>query len=375
MPDTIPAPRRTSPSFAQRNWVGRNFLVGIRHAEWQRLCAENEIDGSFRGRAAVLGLLSRFNSMMARREEERYGAAIAATEIKHPPVFLLGFWRSGTTHLHQLLGRDPRFGYVSTLQAIHPSTSLVSAGVFGRRGTRQRPMDGVQVGSGTPQEDEFAIASRSLASPFLGYVFPRRSAYYDKYLTFDEAGPEEIARWKDALLWTMKKATYLSGGRQLILKSPPHTARVRRLQELFPKAKFVHLHRHPVDVLRSHLSLDESIGWNSYLQIPAHDALAEAALRRYGLMFNALFRDVPAIPRGQYFETSYKELTARPLDVLEAMYGALGLPDFGEVRPGLAAYFAAQPAYVRQEKAPLAAGMQERILDVAGESMARWGYK
>lgn len=372
-PATSPGPAR--PSFAQRNWVTRNFLVGIRHPEWRRLREANAIDDAFRGRAAVLGLLSRFNTLAARREEARFGTAIAATEIRHPPVFLLGFWRSGTTHLHQLLGRDPRFGYVSTLQAIHPATSLVTGSLFGRRGTRQRPMDGVQVGSGTPQEDEFALATSSLASPFLGYVFPRRSAFYDRYLSFDDVGSAELTRWKAALLWTLKKATYLNGGRPLVLKSPPHTARVRLLRELFPDARFVHIHRNPFDVFRSHFSLNESIGWNTYLQIPDEAELVEDVLRRYRLMFGALFRDQGRIPRGRFFETSYRALIADPLAVLEELYGVLDLPSFAQIRPAFASQFAAQPAYVRQEKPSLAPGLTDRIAAAAGESMERWGYR
>jgi hypothetical protein len=38
------------------------------------------------------------------------------------------------------------------------------------------------------------------------------------------------------------------GHKPLLIKSPVHTARVRRMLKLFPKAKFVFIHRHPLQV-------------------------------------------------------------------------------------------------------------------------------
>jgi hypothetical protein len=36
------------------------------------------------------------------------------------------------------------------------------------------------------------------------------------------------------------------GTKPLLIKSPVHTARVRLLLKLFPKAKFIYIHRHPL---------------------------------------------------------------------------------------------------------------------------------
>ena len=48
----------------------------------------------------------------------------------------------------------------------------------------------------------------------------------------------------------LRKLT-LKYGRPLVLKSPPHTARIRLLLGLFPDARFVHIHRDPYVVFRS----------------------------------------------------------------------------------------------------------------------------
>lgn len=41
-----------------------------------------------------------------------------------------------------------------------------------------------------------------------------------------------------------------AGGKPLVVKSPVHTARVRLLLRLFPRARFIYLHRPPLDVLQ-----------------------------------------------------------------------------------------------------------------------------
>ena len=40
-----------------------------------------------------------------------YGAKVRAQELNDEPVFVLGHPRTGTTHLHNLLSKDPRFAY------------------------------------------------------------------------------------------------------------------------------------------------------------------------------------------------------------------------------------------------------------------------
>ena len=365
----------TEIPFHHRWSIGRHLLGGITRANWIRLCRENEIDQIFRGRAALLGLLSHFNSFAAQKENLRFGASIDRTAIAEDPVFIIGHWRSGTTYLHQLLSLDPRFGFVTTLQAIHPETSFVLAPLLGRRELQRRPMDNIRQGPHTAQEDEFAIATRSLCSPFLGYVFPRRAEHYDRFLTFDEAAEPEIAAWKAALLHTVRKASFAAGGRRLILKSPPHTARIRLLLELFPRAKFVYLHRHPVDVFQSTLELNNTLAWHSYLQKPPERAdLIDSALRRYRILHEAFLRDEPLIPAGNLAALSYRDLTERPLASVSGLYAKLGLASFDFFSARLGTHLAEQTKHVPKARAPLSADLVRKLRQIAGTSFARWFY-
>lgn len=61
------------------------------------------------------------------------------TEVKRrklppsdPPVFILGHWRSGTTHLFNVMSRDPQFAWVDPIASGMPWDFCCSAGFYGR---------------------------------------------------------------------------------------------------------------------------------------------------------------------------------------------------------------------------------------------------
>lgn len=121
--------------------------------------------------------------------------------IDAPPLFVIGHWRSGTTHLHNLLAKDSaQFACPSTYQVANPHTFLgteawrprLYAGLL----SQTRPMDNVALSFDTPQEDEFALALVTLRSFYLGAVFPRRAAYYDRYLTFEGVPAADVTEWR-----------------------------------------------------------------------------------------------------------------------------------------------------------------------------------
>jgi hypothetical protein len=91
---------------------GAGFLTGITLGPWLRVLRENRfvVDPPYWGRAASVTLWSLSNTPLAACERWLYGRKVSATKVD-PPLFILGIWRSGTTHLHNLLARDDRFAY------------------------------------------------------------------------------------------------------------------------------------------------------------------------------------------------------------------------------------------------------------------------
>src|SRR6476661_4351039 len=93
-------------------WFGPGMLGGITFGDWARLLCDNRFDVPPRRllRAMAITVQSAQNSVMKRIDDLRYGAAVGDAEVS-PPLFVLGHWRSGTTHLHNLLAVDERFAF------------------------------------------------------------------------------------------------------------------------------------------------------------------------------------------------------------------------------------------------------------------------
>lgn len=293
------------------------------------------------------------------------------------PIFLLGHWRNGTTHLHNLIALDERFAFPTTYQALFPHSFLSCE----RVGTkllelflpRNRPMDNVEMKGSAPQEDEFALAVLSLRSPLLGWVFQRKRAHYDQFLTLNEISPDDLERWRNELLRFMQKLTWRYD-RPLVLKSPPHTARIRRLLEMFPDAKFVHIHRNPFAVFQSCRRMFQVNFQMDALQIAPTEALDDWILGQYRQMYDAYFAERSLIPQGQLCEIAFESVEADPLGELRRVYQSLSLPEFAEVEPRVTEYLSRIADYKKNEFKSLPGELQGRIVSAWQRCFEEWDY-
>src|SRR5579859_6823818 len=177
---------------------------------------------------------------------------------------------------------------------------------------RRRPMDDMQMKFSSPQEDEFAICASTLQSPCVGWVFPRQKKEFARYLTLESLSTEELAEWRNSFLWFLRKVQFRCN-RPLVLKSPPHTARIRHLLEWFPGAKFIHIHRDPYRVIQSSLHTFRVLhGWHT-LQRYSFGDLEERTLRQYKEMHRAFFDQKAGVPDGCFHEIAFEALEKDPM--------------------------------------------------------------
>jgi len=361
--------------------VSHNYLAGISAGDWWRLLRENRfgIAPAYWHRGLFVTLISVMNSWFRRREERRFGELVRATKIERPPLFVLGHWRSGTTHLHNLIAEDrEQFAYPDTYQVVNPHTFLGTEESFSRRFAfllpDTRPMDNMALSFDSPQEDEFALLLDSFRSLYLGVTFPDRAAHYERYLTFRDVPQSEIDQWKASFLKFTRKLTFKYGGKAIVFKSPPHTARVRLLSEMFPEAKFVFIHRHPYAVFRSMRHYFDTAAWYMYLQRPDLAALDQVILDRYLAVHDALYDDLPGIPAGNYHEVRFDDLERDPTAEIERLYAALGLAGFDAFRPRIAEYVESLSGYRKNAFQELPSEIRERVATHWRRYFDLWGY-
>ena len=351
--ERLAAPRRERVVKNPIPWYTPRFWHGMKLSTWLGTLARNgfPVSASRLHTAASITLFSACNSIAAATDSLIYSRRIARTELTEPPIFILGHWRAGTTFLHELLIRDPAHTYPTTYQCFVPHHFVLTDKWFTPWTERllpsRRPMDNMAAGWQRPQEDEFALGILGLPSPYLSMMFPGRGAVYPEYLDLHDLPSEKIQEWQEQLAKFFRRITFRDP-RRIVVKSPPHTARVRTLLELYPDAKFVHIVRNPYDLYVSTINL-----WKSLNEVQRMQALGDqdwvepyvlSSLERMYLAYEAdrrLLRD------NQICELRYEDLVENPRERLRQIYDVLELGEFSRVEARAEEYLADVKNYRR----------------------------
>jgi len=374
-----PSPPRVIIDHRPRDfWSVKNHpLSGITSAQWARMVWRHgrSMDVfTYWPRLLFITCMSVLNSFFALCDWLVYGRAVANQQLNDEPVFVLGHPRTGTTHLHNLLSKDERFAFATTFSVGFPSSFLCLRAVapaIGLLMDSTRPMDNMSLAWDTPQEDELAMNQMSSGtSPYAPLLFPRKEKSFRPFYRFllartngedsrhaeledadaEPCDPKDFERWKRAFILFLKKTQYAAGGahKRLLLKSPVHTARVRLIKSLFPKATFVFIHRHPLEVFRSAAHMADAYYWQCYLQRPRALDVQEFILHQGALLHRAYREDVAAMEaekgrdlkkQKRLAEVRFAELDFDPVGTLRATYAALGWTEaFKKVEPAIERY-------------------------------------
>lgn len=303
-------------------------------------------------------------------ERVRYGRRIAAVRVK-PPIFVIGHWRSGTTHLHNLISQDRSLGYLSMYQAMVPGCSLIGERwlrpLLARVVPAKRPMDNMLWPIDAPQEEEIPLAKMTPYSLYVRFLFPRRALHlFRKYVLLQDAPPRIASEIKREYYALLQVATIHAGGRRLVLKNPVNTARVRLLLELFPDAKFIHAYRSPYAVFASTGHMQGQLLPITTLQSLPRGDRSDAILELYAEMMRRYFEDRALIPPGNLVEVRFEDVERDPVGEVRRLYDVLGLPGYAAMEPRLKAYVSSLRTY--QKNALEISAADRRSVD------ERWGF-
>ena len=172
-------------------------------------------------------------------------------EVVKEPIFIVGFGRSGTTILHEVLSHDPQFRSVQRWEELFPAPPPTEATyrTDPRIARAQGLVDVIQQvspewkkmhawGGDIPVEDiEFTYPAFLSEVWPLGYQIPS----WEPYFAAQDVGHHFAWHRKTLkyLQWKYKKPHWL-------LKNPTHLPRLPKLLEFYPDAKFIFTHRDPI---------------------------------------------------------------------------------------------------------------------------------
>lgn len=319
---------------------------------WRRISSKIDPQRSFAGFKTRLLYSSAgsVNSLLARMQSVAHAEALEKVKVS-PPIFLLGFWRSGTTFLHELFCCDPRFGFPSTYACMNSAHFLLTEhGFHKRRGKQEayRPMDNMQYSWTSPQEDEFALLCMGAPSPYEALLVP--SLMFDPKALLDlrNRSTEEQDRWKRTIQLFLRELT-VQQKKQMVLKSPTHGFRFHSLPSLFPGSRFVIIERNPYEVFASNLKLWTTLLDMYSLESASSEQIEKFVLAAYLIHEEAIAEGIRKIALENIARVRYEDLVADPLSEIRRIYSELKLPGFENSQAALQEYITSVAGHQRNQ--------------------------
>jgi hypothetical protein len=262
-------------------------------------------------------------------------ALLDRPEIVHTrlptPIFVLGLFRSGTTILHRLLSEDPDNRTLPHWESFDPtpwpegptraqrtlSRFLKMADVLSPNIKAIHPMDAFQA------DECRGMFTNVFRTPQLNVQY--RVGSYVTWLLQQDA---RIAyrHHKRQLQLAYIQRPY---GKRLVLKDPTHTFFVEAILEVFPNARFIFIHRDPVDTLSSICSLHAYARSVFSDDVDAH-ALGEELVSSYLMeRLEPALEALDRLPKGRVAHVRAPDLSRDAIQTIDDAYHTLGI-ELGE---------------------------------------------
>lgn len=268
---------------------------------------------------------------------------IGAIEIDRP-LIVVGMPRSGTTHLVNLIARDPRrraLPYWESQEPIPaPGQGPGPSGVDPRYVRAKAEHDGLMATAPYvaamhdqfPEavEEEVELLDLDLAAYVLEW-HARVPGWRDTYLALDQT------RHYGYLRTVLQALTFLRGPRTWVLKSPQHAEQLGPLMATFPDATVAFTHRDPVAVIQSAATM---MAYSDRLRRHSIDPqwLIGYWTDRVHRLLSCCVRDRDLVPAEQSLDIGFHQLNGNEMPVLEEVYRRAGVGIPTAVRGRFQAY-------------------------------------
>jgi len=354
--------------------------VGYSFSILYNLVKRNKIPPRYYLRLLAVTLINIINLPFRAYERAFINPKYKRKSIDMEPVFILGHWRSGTTHLHNLMCQDPQMGYTTTYQSVFPDTlfNIIGRFIF-KNFTRllipgQRKGDNVKLNPDLPQEEEFALGDKTPICYYYYWMFPQKIIqYYDRFVRFRGIPKNELKSWQNDYKLLITKSLKNTNRQRFLSKNPTNTGRVKALLEIFPNAKFIHIHRNPIEVFLSMRNFFDKMLPPLQMQTITQEELDANNFSIYKHIMKDYLEQKNFVPKGNLVELSFDELEENPEDVLKDIYNKLNLPGFEAALPMFSKYLEKMGSY-KKNKHFITKEQLQKVEDEWGFAMDELGY-
>ncbi len=245
------------------------------------------------------------------------------------PVIITGFFRTGTTFLHNVLAADPNNRVAQAWELAYPVGRLGDplGDVAWRRaqakftfGFNQAaiPDQGVahNVTADSYEEDFFLLENDMAVLTF--WVGFGTYSYANAMLDWDMVEPYEFSKLQLKILNAQRSA------KRWVLKCPWHIWNLDALMAVYPDAQIIFTHRDISKALASHCSLSAKMASKLKRSLDVKE-LGEFWLEYTRIGLERAMESRKKIPESQLYDVRLRDLMASPMTVMQDIYAHFDL--------------------------------------------------
>ena len=167
---------------------------------WFKLLRDNKIEWKFLNKILQISLISLITTpFQLLQQVYLFPLKIKKKELDHDPVFIIGHWRSGTTHLHYIMNLDDQFICLENYQAFFYRVAFI--GKFILRPflqafiPKKRPQDNIEIDAYSPCEEEHPLTNLTTLSGMQSFFYNKNLSYFNQGNLFKGMSETQKTKW------------------------------------------------------------------------------------------------------------------------------------------------------------------------------------
>ncbi|MCC2657844.1 MAG: sulfotransferase [Panacagrimonas sp.] len=266
-------------------------------------------------------------------------------EVVAPPLVIVGLPRTGTTKLHRLLSRDPRFWWMAFWESQFPlpltgeapgdPKARIAEGhkLVDMMTTAMPKLMAIHPMAAEEADEEVMLMEHSMLSAFDAYA---SIPSYSQWLNQQDQSPAYrfLARMLQHLQWQKRRRGIRA--QRWVLKAPHHLQRMDILLKVFPGAQVIQTHRDPLRSIPSIASFIDTL-WRIYSDQADPVEAGRTWSERMRLGLDHTMRVRQGSPAA-FMDVQFQDTVKRPMDVVRRIYDFIGWDLSPDVQAGMRAW-------------------------------------